>query len=247
FWLLGAGIGLVFFPVARFRLWLWFWALALSYAVLRGRDGLPFMFYPATIFAPLLALGFGGLLVGMENAVVRLRGGWRWLPASAPTIAALTAFGAVSLWGSLTHFRARIDVLTVHVPADAEAAARYVNAHSRSQDVVLVPDQLYWLVTTPRAAQMVHAVAWAGEPTEYFHGALPRDLFLFPCGLEDARYLVVAAGGTPDQPSGIDAVYWFRYESIQRLMTTVREQWPVVFRQGDYVVFANPRRSHSSP
>ena len=242
FWLAGAGIGLLVLPAAGFRLWLWFWLLTLSYAVVRGRDGLPFMFYPATIFAPLLAVGFGGLLVWIEKVIARLLGERRWLPASASTIAVLVAFGAVSVWGSVTHFRARIDVLTVRVPADAEAAACYVNAHSQPQDVVLVPDQLFWLVTTPRAAQMVHAAAWSEEVTEYFCGALPRDVFLFPCGLQDSRYLVVAAGGTPEQPSGIDAVYWFRYTSIQRLMATVHaEQWPVVFRQGDYVVYANPR------
>jgi hypothetical protein len=240
-WLAGAGIGLALFPVARFRLWLWFWLLTLAFAVLRGRDGLPFMFYPAMVFAPLLAVGFGGLVARLEQWTVWCCGRRQWLAASAPGIAVLVAFGAVSLRGSLTHFRSRIDVLTVSAPADAEAAARFINTHSATEDLVLIPDQLYWLVRTPRAAQPVQAVAWMEQGAEYFGGGVPRDAFAFGCDLGDARYLVVAAGGTQEQPTGIDALYWFRQPSFQRLMATVEAQkWPKVFRQGDYVVYANP-------
>jgi hypothetical protein len=57
----------------------------------------------------------------------------------------------------------------------------------------------------------------------------------------------VAAGGTPEKPNGIDALYWFRQPSIQELMATVRAHWRVVFQQGDYVVYANPGLNRGSP
>jgi len=243
-WLPGAMLGLLLFPVARLRKWLWLWVLTLIFGVIKSRGTVSVFTYPATIFLPVLALGFGGILERLGELAARFSPRMNPLVAQRlPALLVLGIFGWTSLQGSLRHLPTKVDLLTVRHATDAEAASRYVNTHAGTDDFVVVPDQLYWLMRPSRCGQLVHCAAYEKRPMKYFYADIAPAQFRFDCRLQNARYLVLASGqDARGEASGVDAVFWFRFEAIRDLLRTVRsEQWPVVFRQGDYAVLANPR------
>ena len=54
------------------RLWVPFWLLVLMYGVFKKLNNVPLFFYPATIFLPLMAVGFAGVLTWAGELIKRL-------------------------------------------------------------------------------------------------------------------------------------------------------------------------------
>ena len=239
-WLIVASLGLVFcFPVARFRKWLAFWLLALMYPVFKQQDNLPIFFYPAMVFLPLLALGFAGAVERVSEIAGR-----RFTPAtSGVVVASLGVFGLMSLVGSLGHFRTKVDPWTVHSSADAEAAMNFVNSHTTSQDFVIVPKHLNWLVHNARLSSLPHVVAYEGKTNGVYTIPVPREFFWFDCDWPNAKYLVLAYGrDAAGQPYGFDVIYNLGFEGIREIIGKIQaEKWPVVFQKGEFMVLANPK------
>ena len=74
-WLMIATAGFAWLPVTRgkwLRAWLPFWLLVLMYGVFKKLNNVPLFFYPATIFLPLLAVGFAGAMVWLGAAAAQL-------------------------------------------------------------------------------------------------------------------------------------------------------------------------------
>jgi 4-amino-4-deoxy-L-arabinose transferase-like glycosyltransferase len=242
-WIPVAVLGLLCVPIPRFRGWLVFWLVALMYGVFKSRDNIPLFFYPAMVFMPLLAIGFAGAIVALEEKLSR------WMPRHysmvrlAPAIALLGVFGTMCLANSLGHWRTKIDLWTVHSHEAAEAAMRFVNAHTTKDDYVVMPDQAFWLFPHPYRSQLIQCAHYAGRESKYYNGTLPRELFWFDCSWQRAKYLVLAYGVQPNgQPYGIDAVYWMGFKGVREIIEAVqKEKWPIVFQQGEYMVLANPR------
>ena len=245
-WLIAAMLGFVLFPVAKFRTWLWFWLLALMYVVFKTRDNVPIFFYPAMVFLPLLAVGFAGAMILIGDFLGRWAGDKadiRSIVCVAPGIVALGLFGLISLGGSLGHFRTKVDPWTIHSPADAEAVMSFVNANTTSEDFVLVPKHLYWMVTRARKSMLTLSPSYEGKTNEMWPTIIPTNRFWFDCRWQNARYLVLAYGQGPDgRPYGFDAIYTFGIKGIREIVESIQaEHWPTVLHQGEFVVLANPR------
>jgi len=245
-WLILAALGTVFFPVRKFRVWLWFWLLAMMCIVFKTRDNIPIFFYPACVFLPLLALGFASALTLVGSAVA----GWFGPKISArpcavftPGIVILVLFGASSLSGSLGHFQTKVDIWTVQSPANAEATSRFINENTTSADFVIVPKHLYWLVTHARKSMLTLSPCYDGNTNEMWPTRISIDRFWFDCRWSQAKYLVLAYGQTTDgRTYGFDAVYTLGLRGMREIIGAVQaEKWPVVFRQGEFMVLANPR------
>lgn len=239
-WLACATIGVLLFPSVRFRKWLIVWLVALMFAVFKARNSVSTFTYPATIFLPLMAVGFAGAMVRLNEMARHLaplkNKTWSYLPAAL----FLCSLGAVSLHGSLGHFRTKVDALSVQDHRSAEAVMEFVNARTAEDEFVILPFELFWLCEA-RKAHMVESLAWEGEQVWPFAAPVPRESFWFDCHWRNATYLVLAAG--PDE-HGIDAQFWLNMNNVRALVGSMRaEHWPVVFQRGPYLVFENPRRT----
>jgi hypothetical protein len=253
-WLIIATIGFVFLPTRNWRLRLWvpFWLLLLMYGVFKKLDNVPLFFYPATIFLPLMAVGFAGVLTWAGELIKRLAVKSGDTAATIVVVVVLAAFALPSARGAWDHFHTRIDMWSQQSAVDADAAMAFVNGHTTKDDFVIVPKQIYWLARCDRRSMLTYCARYNGVvndmPVPVF---IPHDLYWFDCRLEQAKFLVVEHGATevirPDGeraqlPIGIDAVYTMGLKGVREIMQQVQEEkWPVAFHQGIYLVFANPR------
>ena len=244
FWLVAAMFGALLFPIPRFRKWLLFWLLVLMYGVLRSRDNVPVFFYPAMAFVPLMSIGFAGMIVLLGDAAARLFPKRAAQVRLVPLVGLLGVFGLMSATNSLGHWRSKIDTWMCHSPSDAEAAMRFVRERTTDQDFVIMPDQVYWLYPHPYRAQLVQCAHYAGIENAYYGDkTLPREQFWFDCSWQKAKYCVLAFGVDADGRSyGIDAIFWPSFKGVRKILEDMQaENWRPVFRQGEYMVLANPR------
>lgn len=252
-WLTVAVIGFVFLPVTRhkwLRVWVPVWLLVLMYSVFKKLNNVPLFFYPATVFLPLLAVGWAGVLTWAGEGLKRLGApGGRVLP-----VLALVPFAWASAAGAWGHFATKIDHWTQRSAADAEAVMQYVNAHTTTNDMVVVPKQIYWLVKHARRNMLTYCARYDGPPNDMpVSVPIPKELYWFDPRLEHAKYVVLEYGlqeivlpdGRRGQlPVGIDAVYTVPVlRGVKEVLRQMQqEQWPIVAQQGAYRVLANPKR-----
>ncbi len=253
-WLTVATVGFVFLPTRdwRLRLWVPFWLLVLMYGVFKKLNNVPLFFYPATIFLPLMAVGFAGALTWAGELAKKLAGKSKEAMATTVAIIVLAGFGLQSASGAWDHFHTRIDMWAQQSVTDAEAAMAYVNAHTAKDDFVIVPKQIYWLARCDRRSMLTFCARYEGVDNDMPVPAhIPEELYWFDCRLPEAKFLVLEYGveqrllpdgRTAQLPVGIDAVYTMGLRGVREVIQqTQQEKWPVVFHQGIYLVLANPR------
>ena len=249
-WLRIAWVGFLFLPFKdwRLRVWVPVWLLILMYGVFKKLDNVPLFFYPATIFLPVMAIGFAGVLTWLGEGAKRLGA-----PAILPGVVVCAVFGFGTMQGAFTHFDTKIDRWTQQSCADAEAAMQFVNDRTTTNDLVLVPKQIFWLVKNAKRSMLTYCARYIGVDNDMpVPTHIPQELYWFDCRLDQAKYVVMEYGmqavvlpdGRSGQlPVGIDAVYTVPVlrgvkEIIQQMQ---QEKWPLVFHQGAYLVLANPR------
>ncbi len=267
-WLAIGTAGFVWLPITRgkwLRAWLPSWLLVLMYGVFKKLNNVPLFFYPATIFLPLMAVGFAGVLTWAGELVANADTKLRWVPAGV----VLAVFAVQSASGAWTHFDTKIDQWTQHSVTEAEAAMRYVNERTSAEDFVLVPKQLYWLVRNAKKSMLTFCARYEGVVNDMPTVVLePHESYWFDCRWPNAKYLVMASGvdtsGGQPVGVGIDLVYTSglagvpeRVEAIlnagwqpvtnivgcsgQVAVLNVRgHKWPVAVN-GEYLVLSNPR------
>ena len=129
----------------------------------------------------------------------------------------------------------------------------YVNAHTAKDDFAIVPKQIYWLARCDRRSMLTYCARYNGVVNDMpVPIPIPHELYWFDCRLEPAKFLVIeyavqeevlADGRRAQLPIGIDAVYTLPVlKGVREIIQQVQEEkWPVAFRQGAYLVLANPR------
>jgi hypothetical protein len=155
---------------------------------------------------------------------------------------------------TFTRFETKIEAWSQQSIPDAEAAMQFVNERTTSNDFVIVPKQIYWLVKNAgKKSMLTYCARYEGIDNDMpVPTHMPRELFWFDCRLENAKYVVMEYGvrevvlpdGRRGQlPVGIDAVYTVPVlRGVREIVQQMQQQkWPVVFQQGVYVVLANPR------
>jgi 4-amino-4-deoxy-L-arabinose transferase-like glycosyltransferase len=264
YWLMIATVGFVFLPVTKgkwLRAWVPFWLLVLMYGVFKKLNNVPLFFYPATIFLPLLAVGFAGVVTWAGELAAKAEPKLRWVPAAI----GLVLFALASLPGTWGHFNTKIDLWTQHSVDEAEAAMRYVNDHTGPDDFVIVPKQIYWLAKSGRRSMLTFCARYEGVVNDMPVAVpIPQGAYWFDCRCQNAKYLVMASGvdAATGRPVGIDVVYGAglagvpeRVEAMlnagwkpvyvggtgQMAVVNVRgHKWPVAVN-GEYLVLSNPQ------
>jgi hypothetical protein len=241
----------------------------LGLVILKARTVGPSL-HTVTPLLPLLALGAGVALAAAAAALYGWSAAWlarldRWLARRrgepmglAPRrsrlnrgLSALLLFvvlgaplamagasDAVGLAGTLVTPQ---DALLAP-PGEAAAAQRYILTHARAGDLVLASPQIAWAFDAPvdasgralgiEGADITQTIAFGGQAAAFYPAGLGRDRWAYDISLERARFVVVddliRSLAAPDQlPALIPIV-------------AQAERWPVVYRQGQYVIYERP-------
>jgi hypothetical protein len=229
--------------------------------VFKKLNNVPLFFYPATIFLPVMAIGFAGVLAWAGELLARLEKKLRFLPA----VVVLLLFAVPSLQGAWGHFDSKIDLWSQQSVAEAEAAMKYVNGHTGPGDFVIVPKQIYWLANAEKRSMLTFCARYEGVVNDMpVPVEIPQKLYWFDCRCENAKYVVMASGvdAASGRPVGIDIVYvtglagvaervdamldagWkpvYVGGSGQMALVNARgHKWPVAVN-GEYLVLSNPQ------
>ncbi|MEI6297447.1 MAG: glycosyltransferase family 39 protein, partial [bacterium] len=243
-WLRIAAVGFICLPVTKnkwLRLWVPIWLLFLMYGVFKKLNNVSMFFYPATTFLAMMAVGFAGVLTWIGEGARRIGApSWRVIPG----VAVCSVFGLLTLPGALTHFNTKIDLWTQRSSTDAEAVMQYVNDRTTTNDMVVAPKQIYWLVKTPKKSMLTYCARYKGVDNDMpVPTHIPEELYWFDPRLENARFVVMEYGAEtialPDGrrgqlPMGIDAVYTVPVlRGVKGIIQQMqKENWPVVKQQG---------------
>jgi hypothetical protein len=252
--LLGLGlIGLLVLPPARSRTMIWIATALLLVIVLAVRDPSP-LFRAAIPLLPLAALGLGSLAergqamlsrpgtrTQTRRMLVTAVGGGR--PArSAPFTIAIIVVVALALvaidrdiQGARNGFPTALSPVLPRSPADAHLMAHWVNAHTRATDLVIAMPTIAWLFTA-RSAEILQAVAITGEGTAFYPAGIATRRFRYDTHLTAARFLVV---------DGYTRWAITQLPAERALIDWAMHAWRVAYRQGEYVIYANPSATAS--
>jgi len=131
--------------------------------------------------------------------------------------------------GVQTQLRTAIDPFLVN-PADAHAAAEYLNTNADEQDVVIASPAVGWQFRA-NTADFQMAVAANGEDAPHLPGNIPPERWVFDPRLENADWAVVDNlwrnwGGV-------------HIPGVARMLQTV-ESWLLVFEAGVIRIYQNP-------
>jgi len=224
------GLLLVLLPKWRAKLWPLLTAfIILSYFLFSNRSNLTVFYYQAIVVAPLLALGVAILLgVGSDWMARRFqRKVLRGLPVAAAVLLAMPALISVIRGQLLT----RHHYWVTQSITDYESAARWLNAHTGPEDIVITNSSLGWLLDAPTGS-LLQLTAYAGHKTFMHEYGTPQERFRFPLTKERVRFIAI---GDIDQRWGLAQPH------VEETLTSFGvDKWPVVWTSENCLILENP-------
>lgn len=237
--LIGLGLlGLVLLPRGRARSVLLTLAALLTLVILAVRDPNPY-FRAGEPLLPLAALGLGAVV----SAVLALMD-WGFSAPRRPLAAAVLALGlgmpmlAADLQGARAGFATPLAPTLPQSATEARRMAEWVNARSAPTDLAIVMPTVAWLFRC-RTADLLQAAAIDGHAAGFYPAGLDPARFVYDTRPAAARYLVVDAF---TRLWIADPGAWHE----RALVAAARRRWPVVYRRGEYTIYANPARQGSA-
>ncbi|MBI4320745.1 MAG: glycosyltransferase family 39 protein [Chloroflexi bacterium] len=244
YWIPLGLVGLFLVPSRKARMVLLVFVALMLFIILKIRPVNPF-FRTAVPILPFVCLGLSVLVDRGFDYVqswltISLPSCLHW-PAVRSTVATLmvfvvlfTPFAAatiIDVVGIQTVLRTKIDDFLVSTPDDARAAAEVVNSLTTPHDVVLVSPNTSWLYRA-RTADLLQSVAAEGKGTAFYPEKMPPERFVYDPRYTRAKLVVL------DRFSEIWAA---SMPEEARIVEKIRTEWQAVFRQGEYVVYRNPK------
>jgi hypothetical protein len=202
-------------------------------------------FYYLIPLLPFIPLGLAAL-VWRGGQWLRLGLARLWPNVQPPVtrLIVLVAAGFIALTFGQTYVQVQSGFVTpvddfLLNPAEARAAAAYVNAHVHSTEVVIASPGLAWLVcgrgaaVSCQVADFQMAVAATGQATPHMPANLPPDRWAFDPSFAQARFIVV-----DNLWRNWAAVHLPQVDALLRASAP----WPAAFVAGDITVYYVPAR-----
>ena len=228
---LGA-LGLLALPRSPQRRILWLQAALLALIAIKVRDPSPNV-RAAIPLLPLCALGLGALagrMLAWRSGRGRSRPGMSTVRLLLALLGLLMA--GLSLAGAAGRFPTAIGFSLPRSTVQAYRLADWINVRTGSTDLVLVMPQIAPLFEA-HTAELLEAVARDGQGTEFYPAGIDTARFAYDTRLAAAHYLVL------DDFTRL----WIKVHPAERaLVAQAARSWRVVYRRGEYVVLAPPRR-----
>lgn len=205
--------------------------LLVLFLLVRNRQNLVPFYYQAVVILPVLCIGWAGLL---RFAILKLR---RYQHRVTPLVWIVLAIPAAqfasklpkSLMGTYTP---RNFYWVTQSTDEVQAAAEWLNRHTKPGDVVGGNPNIAWLLHA-ETVPYLQMITWYGLPTQGYENGNARERFRFDASLENCRYAVL---GDIDQR-------WALHEpnvgQLAERMTN--EGWQIVWRGPHYLILENPR------
>jgi hypothetical protein len=206
-------------------------AVPLVVLILEVRDPSPY-FRAAEPLLPLSALGMGALILALIKAISSVTaGGARAIIARGILLVPL---GGVMLIGDVASanstFTTPLKPVLPRSAVQARRLADWINARVRPTDLVIAMPEISWLFHC-RTTELLQAVAVTGRATGFYPAGLGPKRFVYDPRLDAAHYLVV---------DSFTRLLITEYSDERALVRTAQTAWPVVYKQGEYVVYAHP-------
>ena len=210
-------------------------ALGLTFLLTQNRQNLPLFYYQAMIVFPLLALAITFGLQFLTTVLIRKLS----LPKSARRVVPLVLIAVSLILGARNlpsvlsgNLSTRVTPWVISSPADYDEVAKWVNAHTDAEDLVITYWTLGWLLKC-HTADVLTACAWAGRSAgDYFPTPPSHDRFRWDSGIGSAKYLVL---------TDLDQ-HWAlaQGDAMANLRDSGVESWPLVYSCGTTQVLENP-------
>ncbi len=213
-----------------------FMALGLTFLLTQNRQNLPLFYYQAMIVFPLLALAITFGLQFLSSLAVRKfslpKSALRLIPLAL--IALSLVLGTRNLPAVLSgNLPTRVAPWVISSPSDYDEAAKWINAHTNPEDLVISYWTLGWQLKC-HTADVLTACAWAGRPAgDYFPTPPSRDRFRWDSGIGSAKYFVLT---DLDQRWALA-----QGEALANIREAGVETWALVYSCGTTRVLENPK------
>jgi hypothetical protein len=213
-----------------------FLALGLTFLLTQNRQNLPLFYYQAMIVFPLLALAIIFGLQFLSSLAVRVLSLSKNARRAIPIIfiALSLGLGAKNLPGVLSgNLPTRVAPWVISSPTDYDEAAKWINAHTNPDDLVIAYWTLGWLLKC-HTSDVLSACAWSGMPAGDSYETPPsKSRFRWNSDICSAKYFAL---------TDLD-VQWALAQG--KAMKNVEEagvtNWPTVYSCGTTRVLLNPR------
>ena len=213
-------------------------AILLTGLVLAVRDPAP-VFHAAEPLLPLAGLGMGALILAVMDLIALMVGGTGRprgaARAAVATLVLLIPLGATLLLSDLgsvrVGFATGLQPTLPRSAADARRMAAWVNARVRPGNLVIAMPGIAWLFHC-RTTELLQAAAVSGHGTAFYPDGLSMARFVYDPRLDAARFLVV------DRLTRLLAA---EQPQERALILRAKYYWPIVYRGGEYVVYAHPK------
>ncbi len=204
--------------------------------ILEVRDPSPY-FRAAEPLLPLAALGMGALILAFIKFIASItargaRSRARAIVACGILLIPLGGFMLIDDAASANGtFATPLKPVLPRSAAQARRLADWINQRVRSTDLVIAMPEISWLLHC-RTTELLQAVAVTGRATGFYPAGLGPKRFVYDPRLDAARYLVV---------DSFTRQLIVEYADERALVRVAQSGWSVVYRQGEYVVYAHPR------
>ncbi|MFZ5806646.1 MAG: hypothetical protein ACOY3I_05530 [Verrucomicrobiota bacterium] len=200
-----------------------------SLLVLQSRTDFRLYYYPAVPLLPLLALCWGVLVVRINHLFRNL---YEYQLALF-LVLLLSAFCVgkvlIPIWyGQLKP--KNINMIAQFI-SDNEAAAKWLNAHTKPDDLVIGNMNVGWMLHAQKARYR-QTLAWEGTPTFGYERPVDRSRFRYDVSLNRAKYVIVCFEDFHWDPA---------WRNLAPLFTQLeKEQWPLAWKSSGCSIFVNP-------
>lgn len=202
-----------------------FFFLAALLTIVNKQNTIRTFFYPVIIIAPLFSLGAAFSLLSLGRGTLKLLGRIRGGALSSRChyrLAPLYLAFVICLFVSFRQAQGKLEIPLSHLSArdsgDSLRAAQWINSRVGSEELVVAPPTLSWLLNGKRTT-LLQATAFAtGKCPPYFFQPMPRDRYTYNPSLENAGTIVVG---------DIDETFTLR-------MPGVRDYLNMVLAKGDF-------------
>ena len=119
---------------------------------------------------------------------------------------------------------------------DVEEAAKWINAHTGNDDLVIANMNLGWLLHS-KSTHLLQVAAWQGYKTHGFENGISRERFIFDADITKSKYVVLG---------DIDFRWTMGEVGVKEVLSEIDiHQWPHVWSSGTYHIYENPNLDHS--
>jgi len=211
--------------------------LTISILLLQNRQNLVGFYYEAIILFPILVICWAA---GISVCGMCMKKLLPWPHSKQTTYLVALAMPAIFLFFNLPPVLSgklipRNQPWTTQRLSDVEAAAKWLNANTNPDDLVIANSNIAWLLKA-KTADLLTVTAWEGYPVIFLNDTFTHDRFSYPASIDSAKFLVIG---------DIDTIWTMNQPNVNHVIQALFSKGLTpVWTSQTYTIFA---RAESGP